>query len=200
MAWKVSGQSMELCSCKMLCPCWFGPEVEPDQGWCAGGFAFDIREGNSNGVSLGGTRVFFAAEWPGNFFLGNGTGRLYVDESASADQRRELEGIFSGKKGGHLEGLFGAVISRWLRAKTAKIEVRWGDNPSLSVDGLGQATLRPIKDPMGRPAKVLGAAAQAGFQIDSMDLASSKGSRFSDPEMRAWEGDSGTLHTFNWSA
>jgi hypothetical protein len=45
-----------------------------------------------------------------------------------------------------------------------------------------------------------GAVAQAGFLIDSMDLASSKGSRWADPEMRAWEGDSGTLHAFNWTA
>jgi hypothetical protein len=36
--------------------------------------------------------------------------------------------------------------------------------------------------------------------IDSMDLASSKGSRWSDPDLRAWDGDSGTLHQFNWSA
>jgi hypothetical protein len=39
MAWKVSGQSLELCSCKMLYPCWLGPEGAPDQGWCAGAFA-----------------------------------------------------------------------------------------------------------------------------------------------------------------
>ena len=36
--------------------------------------------------------------------------------------------------------------------------------------------------------------------IDSMELASSKGSRWADPDMRTWEGDSGTLHSFNWTA
>jgi hypothetical protein len=49
MAWNVSGQSLELCSCKLLCPCWLGPEGAPDQGWCAGAFAFDISTGNSDG-------------------------------------------------------------------------------------------------------------------------------------------------------
>ncbi len=200
MSWKVSGRSMELCSCKMLCPCWFGPAVEPDQGWCATGFAFDIREGTSDGVTLGGTKVFFTAEWPGNFFGGNGTARVYVDEAAGPDQRRELEAIFSGNKGGHLEGLFGAVISKWLPARTAKIDIQWGDTPSLTVGGVGQATLQPIKDMAGKPTRVEGAAAQAGFQIQGMDLASSKGSRFTDPDIRSWEGDSGTLHEFNWSA
>jgi len=200
MAWKVSGQSLELCSCKMLCPCWLGPEGEPDQGWCGGGFVFDVREGNSDGVDLGGTGVFLTAVWPGNFFGGNGTARLYLDESASDDQRRELEAIFSGHKGGHLEGLFGAVVTNWLPAKSAKIDIQWGDNPSFTVGDMGQATLQRMKDATGKPTRVEGAAAQAGFQIAGMDLASSKGSRFNDPDMRAWEGDSGTLHEFSWSA
>jgi hypothetical protein len=47
---------------------------------------------------------------------------------------------------------------------------------------------------------VEGAAAQAAFQLASMDLASSKGSRWLDPKLREWQGDSGTLHQFNWSA
>lgn len=200
MGWKVSGRSIELCSCRMLCPCWLGPDGVPDQGWCAGVFAFDIREGESDGVKLGGSKVAFTAEWPGNFFAGNGTLRLYIDERASEGQRRELEAIFGGKKGGHLEGLLGAVITKRLPAQVARIEFQWGDNPSFTVGSVGQARLQPIKDMAGRPTKVQGAAAQAGFQIESMDLASSKGSRWTDPDMRPWEGDSGTLHQFNWSA
>jgi hypothetical protein len=33
-----------------------------------------------------------------------------------------------------------------------------------------------------------------------MELASSKGTRWSDPELRRWEGDSATIHSVNWSA
>lgn len=200
MGWKISGRSIELCSCKMLCPCWLGADGEPDRGWCAGVFAFDIREGESDGVKLDGTHAAFTGEWPGNFFGGNGTLRVYIDESATSEQRRELEAIFSGKKGGHLEGLLGAVITKRLPAQVSKIEIQWGDTPSLTIGTVGRAKLQPIKDAAGRPTKVQGAAAQAGFQIDSMDLASSKGSSWSDPDMRAWEGDSGTLHHFSWSA
>ena len=200
MAWNVNGKSLELCSCKMLCPCWLGPEGEPDQGWCSGSFVFDIDQGDADGVELRGCKVVLFAEWPANFFLGNGTARLYIDETASGDQWSALDAIFSGKRGGHLEGLFGAVVSSWLPAKTAKIDIKWDENPSFSVGTVGQATLAPLKNPNGQPTKVQGAAAQAGFQIESMDLASSKGSRFADPDLRAWEGDSGTLHTFAWSA
>ena len=200
MAWRVSGRSIELCSCKMLCPCWLGPEGTPDRGWCAGVFAFDIREGESDGIKLDGSRVAFAAEWPGNFFGGSGTFRVYLDEGANENQRRELEAIFGGKKGGHLEGLLGAVITKRLPAKVANIDIVWGDKPSVTVASIGQATLQPLKDQAGRPTRMQGAVAQAGFLIDSMDLASSKGSRWADPDMRAWDGDSGTLHSFNWTA
>jgi len=200
VTWNVSGQSLELCNCKMLCPCWLGPEGEVDQGWCGGAFAFDIREGNSDGVDLRGTQVVIAGEWPGNFFAGSGTLRIYVDEAASDDQRRELGAIFGGDKGGHLAGLWDAVMTKKLPIRIEKIDIQWGNNPSVTVGNIGQARLQPIKDPAGQSTKVAGAAAQAGFQIDSMDLASSKGSRWSDPDMRAWEGDSGTLHKFNWRA
>ena len=59
--------------------------------------------------------------------------------------------------------------------------------------------VRPLKDPAGRPTKVQGAVTLAAFQLESMDLASSKGSRWADPELRPWEGDSGTLHAFTWA-
>ena len=91
-------------------------------------------------------------------------------------------------------------MTKKLPIRIEKIDIQWGNNPSVTVGNIGQARLQPIKDPAGQSTKVAGAAAQAGFQIDSMDLASSKGSRWSDPDMRAWEGDSGTLHEFNWRA
>ena len=99
----------------------------PDEGWCGGAFGFDIERGSSDGVDLSGTKVALAAEWPGNFFGGNGTARLYIGDSASDAQRRELEAIFSGKKGGLFEGLWGAVISRWLPTETTKVDIGWGD-------------------------------------------------------------------------
>jgi hypothetical protein len=200
MAWKVKGRSFEMCSCNMLCPCWLGPEGQPDKGWCSGAFGFDIEDGQSDGVQLGGSKVVAAFEWPGNFFAGNGTAKLYIDEGASAEQRRELEGIFTGKKGGHLEGLFGAVVAKWLQPQVVRIDLTWGDRPSLKVGDVVECILDPVKDPAGRRTSVSGAAALAAFQIDSMDLASSRGSTWRDPDLRTWSGDSGTLHMFDWQA
>jgi hypothetical protein len=200
MSWQVSGRSMEFCSCKMFCPCWLGPEGEPDEGWCAAAFGFDVQRGRSDGVDLGGTAVALTVVWPGNFFAGEGQARLYIDESAAEEQRRELEAIFGGKKGGHLEGLWGAVIKEWLPTQVASVAISWTDKPSIAVDGVGQATLQPLSDGAGHAAKVSGTAGQGGLQIESMDLASSKGSRWSDPDLRSWQGDSGTLHSFDWTS
>jgi hypothetical protein len=200
MSWQLAGRSMELCNCNMLCPCWLGPEGKPDQGWCGGAFGFDIEKGSSDGVDLSGTRVALAAQWPGNFFGGNGTARLYLSESANAQQRQELEAIFLGKKGGLLAPLWAAVITQWLPTEITKIDIGWGETPMLAVGGVGQVKLTPMKDQSGRATKVAGAAAQGAFQLESMDLASSKGSRWTDPKLREWQGDSGTMHQFNWSA
>lgn len=200
MAWQLSGRSLELCSCNLLCPCWLGPDGVPDQGWCDGALGFDIQRGSSDGIDLSRTRVAFTADWPGNIFGGQGTARLYIDDSANAEQRRELEAIFSGKKGGFLEGLMGAVISNWLPTEVTKVEMGWGDKPFLRVGNFGEATLVPLKDQAGNPTRMEGAAAQTAFQLTDFGLASSKGSRWSDPKLRQWQGDSGTLHQFNWSA
>jgi hypothetical protein len=126
MAWQVSGQLTEFCSCKLMCPCWLGPTPAPDQGWCSGAILYDIEQGQIDGIDVGGSKVVFAADWPGNFFGGQGTARLYLDDQASPDQRRELEAVFSGQKGGLLEGLMGAVITQWLPAQTARIVVQRG--------------------------------------------------------------------------
>jgi hypothetical protein len=200
MAWNLSGQLTEFCSCKLMCPCWFGPAPVPDQGWCSGAILYDIEQGQIDGIDVGGSKVVFAADWPGNFFGGQGTARLYIDDQAGPDQRRELEAVFRGQKGGLLEGLMGAVIAQWLPAQTARIVVQRGATLSLTVGTVGQVTLAPLVDPAGRPTTVQGTAAQAAFQSSSMQLASSQGTRWSDPDLRAWEGDSGTLHTFQWSA
>ena len=200
MSWRVSGRSLELCSCKALCPCWLGPDGKPDQEWCSATFGFEIEAGNSDGVDLTGTKVVLMVHWPGNFFSGNGSARLYIDASASADQQRELEGIYSGQKGGMLEGLWGAVMTTWHEAKVAAIDINWGDNPTVRVDGVGEATLKPFKDGAGNTATLSGAAAQAAFQIDSMYLADGRDSSWSDPDLGDWKADSATLHKFNWAA
>ena len=107
MAWQLQGEWIESCSCDMFCACNWGPQGKASRGWCSAAIGLAIRQGNSDGVDLSNVRVVLAADFPGNFNLGNGVGRVYLDEGMSDEQRQELEAIISGQKGGVFEGLGG---------------------------------------------------------------------------------------------
>ena len=200
MAWNITGQILESCSCKMLCPCWIGPAY-PDQGWCSPAFVFDIQEGDSDGVNLGGCKVALAADLPGDFFAANGTGRLYIDESASTAQRQELEAILTGKKGGVGE-VFVQLIAEWLPTQYTNIDIQQGDNPSITVGSVGHIRLQRIKTQDGRQARLEDPPVLALFGgLRSIDLAWGDGSHWLDPEMRPWvSGGWGEVVNFSWSA
>ncbi len=201
MAWSVRGRWWEHCSCKMWCPCWLGP-AEPDQGWCSGVLFFDIQEGQADGVDLRGGKVVFRADWPADFFSGNGIARLYLDESASQEQRAELENIFAGRRGGHLEAVWQGTISEWLPSEVARIALDDGEAPSMRIGDVGDVQYQaPVQDTTGRATAVQDAAAATAFALGTVNLTRSDGSRWSGPDMREWEsGGSGTSGTFAWSS
>jgi hypothetical protein len=199
MAWHLSGRWMEACSCKLWCPCWLGP-AEPDQGWCSGAIVLEIERGESDGLDLSGLRAVFVGDWPADFFSGNGTARWFIDERADAGQRRALEAICTGQQGGPWAAA-NAVVARWLPAQPARIELTAADTTSVRVGEVGQFQVAPVRDEAGRPTEVRGAAAMGAFQLERMELARGDGTRFSPPEMRAWQGGGeGTMSTFAWSA
>ena len=198
MAWNLTGRFIEVCSCKLMCSCWLGP-AEADQGWCSGAILLDIQQGNSDGVNFSGIKAALVADWPKDFMSGNGTARWLIDEAASDDQRRELEPILTGTKGGPWEAL-GSTITKWLPALATSIQIDWGDKPSAKVGSYGVVTLEPVRDEAGQQTQMLGAAAMGAFQLDHLDLARSDGSKFSTPDMRQWEsGGEEEISTFKWS-
>lgn len=199
MTWQMDATMLEMCSCKALCPCWLGPDTVPDEGWCAGALLIDIEKGAIDGQDVGGCRAALAAWWPGNFFAGNGTARLYLDSSASDAQRSALEAVFSGQKGGMFGAVLGPAVSKWLPAKSVPIDIQGGDAPSFSVGDVAKGTLTRYKDGAGKTATVQGTAAQGAFQSTSMEIASAKGMRWTEPDVRDWEGDSSTLHKVHWA-
>ena len=139
--------------------------------------------------------------FPGPTFLdGNGTGRLYIDEEANEQQRRELEAIFQGKKGGPL-GALSDLIPTWLPTKMTKIEIQEeGDTIIATVIGAGILRSERLKDEGGRPTTLENAGFAAALEIDTLELAPSLGSRWSDPEVpHAFETKSGVVASVNWS-
>ena len=202
MAWRLTGQLIETCSCNMFCPCWFTVQelMIMDQGWCASAIVFRAREGQSGDVALNGRTVVLAVDFPGpTLFDGNATARLYIDDGASADQRRELEAICSGQKGGPM-AVVGGLVSKWLPARSAKIDVSdKGDTISVTVGDAGRVESRLLRDPQGQGFTLRGGGFVSGLGLEQADLAPS-GSRWTDPDLRRFDTKSGARGEFSWSS
>jgi hypothetical protein len=198
MAWNIKADMLESCSCAVVCPCIFGP-AKPDQEWCSGLFALNVTEGSSDGVDLSGTKILLHFELPGDFMGGIDKAKLYVDPSASDEQRNAIDAIFHGEKGGVWGGMKEA-IKEWLPTSTNKIEFTNGGSPAAKVEGVGQVTLQPVASEDGTPAKVTGAPVLAAFGIASMQVAQAAGTGLKDPDMRAWESlGSGSVTQVEWT-
>jgi hypothetical protein len=202
MAWNLKGQLIESCSCNMFCPCWFGVQelMIMDQGWCAGALALRIEEGSSDGVELGGRTLALAVHFPGpTLFDGNCTARVFVDDGADGDQRRELEAIAQGQKGGPME-VIGGLVSTWLPAQSVPIEVKEdGEAISVSVGDAGELKSQLLRDPEGNAFTLRGGGFVGGFGLEEAELAPSA-TNWTDPDMpREYETKSGARGAFAWA-
>jgi hypothetical protein len=129
MAYRLSGHSTELCSCDTPCPCAFGQT--PSGGRCEGIFAFDVEQGEVDGVSVAGTKAILAAAFNGPWTGGNFTAALILDANASEQQRDALTRVLSGQLGGDAANL-AALIGDMKGVFTAPIDIRY-TNGQISV-------------------------------------------------------------------
>jgi hypothetical protein len=173
-----------------------------DRGWCNTTQWYLIERGRSAGVDLGARTVVLTMDFPGpTLFDGNGTGRLYIDDGATGEQHRELEGIFQGKKGGAPE-LFSQIVANWLPTKQARIEIDNGDKTMARVAGVGQVESTLLKDEAGRVMTTQNVGFASFFNADGLNtqLAPSA-AQWSDSELpHPMEHRSGARTTVNWRA
>ncbi len=74
-----------------------------------------------------------------------------------------------------------------------------GKNHSVEI-GAGVLRSERLKDEGGRATTLENAGFAAALEIDTLELAPSQGSRWSDPEVpRAFETKSGIVASVNWS-
>ena len=204
MAWNLTAEFTETCSCNMLCPCWYGVQelMVMDQGWCASAWLLRVQQGNADGVDLSGCTLAIALDFPGpTLYDGNGTARLYIDDGASADQRRELEAIFQGTKGGPME-ILGGLVTKWLPTQAAKIDSQEQSGTlTATVAGFGQMKSQRLTNQAGQPTTMQNTGFTTALQFDNQaaQLAPSGGTRWSDPDMpRQFETKSGAVSRFTW--
>ena len=205
MSWKLTGQLVESCSCNMLCPCWYMVQdlMVMDRGWCASPWLLRVGSGESDGTEIPPFVAVIAAFWPGpTLFDGNGTARVYLDESIDADTRSLLEPILQGQRGGPPEILAG-LISERLPPSVTPITVE-AKNGSVIADvgTVGHIHSQRLVNELGDTMTMSNSGFAVALQFDNAmgELAPSDGTRWNDPDLpEAFECKSGVVGQFTWS-
>lgn len=165
LAWRVSGQYYETCSCDFICPCVPGQmTVTPTQGSCTFAMAFQIDRGIYGTVSLDGLGFIVLGWTPEAMAKGNWSVGVITDERASIEQRDAITAIASGSAGGPMSVLL-ALVGKFLGVESAPIQfdrngVKWSIKASNLVDmeaegakGLNPNSSEPLYlDNTGHPA------------------------------------------------
>jgi hypothetical protein len=147
MSYHLEGRLLEVCNCKVLCPCWIGED--PDNGTCDTIIAWRIDKGTIDGVDVGGNTIATVAHIPGNILQGNWRAAVFIDENASKEQEDALLKVYSGKAGGPvapLAALIGEVVS--VERAPIRFTVNGGKG-ELEIGSDYYAELEPYKGPSG---------------------------------------------------
>jgi hypothetical protein len=149
MAYHLEGRLLEVCNCRVLCPCWIGED--PDNGTCNTVIAWHFDEGNVEGVDVSGTTIAVIAHVPGNILQGNWKAAVYLSDNATQKQEEALLKVYTGKLGGpvgDLVKLIAEVVS--VERVPITFDVRGGKG-TLKVGSAGYAELEPYQGATGGP-------------------------------------------------
>lgn len=112
MPYTLEGKLVEICNCRVLCPCWVGED--PDNATCEGVLGYHFQNGTINGVDVSGLSLIAMLHIPGNILKGNFRAVIYLDDRATDEQADAILSVFSGKEGGpvaDLAQLIGEVVA-----------------------------------------------------------------------------------------
>lgn len=147
MGYQLEGRLLEVCNCRVLCPCWIGED--PDYGTCDTIIAWHFDKGTINGVDVSDRTIALMAHVPGNILAGNWRAAVYLDERVTPAQEEAILGVYTGKLGGpvaDLAKLVGEVVS------VEKVPIKFtveGGKGHLEVGDVGFAELQPYQGATG---------------------------------------------------
>ena len=147
MAYHLEGRLLEVCNCRVLCPCWIGED--PDFKTCDTIVAWHFDKGTVDGVDVTGCTLAMIAHMPGNILQGNWTAAVYLNDKVSPQQEQALLDVYTGQKGGpvaDLAKLVGKVVSVQKVPITFQVT---GGNGTIKVGNAGYAELEPYKSASG---------------------------------------------------
>jgi hypothetical protein len=147
MAYHLEGRLLEVCDCRVLCPCWIGED--PDNGTCDSVLAYHFDKGTIEGIDVAGRTLAMVAHIPGNVLNGNFRVAVYLDQGTSDAQQEALLNVYTGKLGGpvaEIAKLVGEVVS--VERAPIRFDVNEGRG-TLTVGDVSHAELEPYKGPDG---------------------------------------------------
>jgi hypothetical protein len=149
MAYQLEGRLLEVCTCKILCPCWVGED--PDGPTCDSINSWHIDKGVVNGVDVSGLTLATLNHIPGNVLVKKSWRVVvFVDDKASPQQQEALLNVFTGKLGGPLADLaqlVGEVLAVERASITFKVE---GGKGTIQIGQIAKAELAPFQGATGK--------------------------------------------------
>jgi hypothetical protein len=147
MTYHLEGRLLEVCDCRVLCPCWIGED--PDNGTCDSAMAYHFDSGQIDGVDVTGRTIAFVCHIPGNVMQGNFRVAVYVDSGASDTQQEAILKAYTGQLGGPIADiakLVGEVVS--VERAPITFDVNEGRG-TLRISDVTAADLEPYLGPDG---------------------------------------------------
>ena len=149
MAYQLEGKLLEVCDCKVLCPCWIGEDA--DNGTCDAVVAYHIEQGKIDGTDVSGLALALLVHIPGNILQGNWRVGVVVDEKATPQQQEALLNVWTGKLGGPVAD-FAKLVGEVVTVQRAPIQfaVHEGQG-TLHIGDVVEASMSPYRGASGNP-------------------------------------------------
>jgi hypothetical protein len=146
--WQIQGTYFETCNCDYLCPCISTNLAgRPTEGECKVALAFQIDNGNKDGISLDGVSFIILMHTPGPMAEGNFKLGLIVDDAASSDQVDAIAAITSGNAGGPMAA-FAPLVGNMAGIERRPIHYERNDmNYSVSAGELVEQSCEGMPGP-----------------------------------------------------
>ncbi len=148
MAYHLEGRLLEVCNCRVLCPCWIGED--PDFGTCDTIVAWRFDRGTIDGVDVSDRTIAVIAHVPGNILKGNWRAAVYLDDRVTPEQEAAILKVYTGKAGGpvaDLVALIGEVVSVEKVPITFTVQ---GGRGTIKLGDAGYAELEPYTSASGK--------------------------------------------------
>jgi hypothetical protein len=174
--WEIDALEIVNCNCSFGCPCQFN--ALPTFGNCEAVAGFIIGKGHYGGVRLDGMKAVFMASWPGAIHQGNGTIQLVVDASASPEQRKAIEAIFTGRDTEDMATafwVFDRMAPNRLETLVKPIDIAVDQSARkghVRVPGACELDVQPIRNPVTGAEHRARISLPHGFEFHLAEVAS----------------------------